>query len=82
MTAINENKINISWQELYAEVPILIQEGEKTVRMMMDELGRDIEFKTMQRQIKMWVNDGKLKSIGKRIDPNGKLAEAYKVVVE
>ena len=83
MTAINDNRMNISetdaWGTLYADVPIVIQEGEKTVRMMTQELGREIEFKTMQRQIKTWVKEGRLVSVGKRID-QGKLAEAYKMV--
>lgn len=80
MTAINDNRMNISWDELYQDVPNLIQAGEKTVPMMINELGRPMEFKTMQRQVKKWLAEGKLTSVGKRIDANGKLAEAYKVV--
>ena len=82
MTAINENKMNISWEELYKDVPILIQSDEKTIPMMISELDRPVEYSTMKRQVKLWVAEGKLKSVGKRIDGNGKLSEAYKVVVQ
>ena len=82
MTAINENKMNISWEELYKDVPILIQSDEKTIPMMISELDRPVEYSTMKRQVKLWVAEGKLVSVGKRIDGNGKLSEAYKVVVK
>ena len=77
---INENKLNISWEELYKDVPNLLQEGEKTVPMMILELERPIEYSTMKRQVKTWLQEGKIISVGKRIDHNGKLSEAYKVV--
>ena len=82
MTAINENKMNISWEELYKDVPILIQSDEKTIPMMISELDRPVEYSTMKRQVKLWVAEGKLVSVGKRIDGKGKLSEAKKVVVK
>ena len=82
MTAINENKMDISWQELYKDVPTMLQADEKTVPMMISELDRPVEYSTMKRQVKLWVAEGKLVSVGKRIDGNGKLSEAYKVVVK
>ena len=74
--------MNISWEELYKDVPILIQSDEKTIPMMISELDRPVEYSTMKRQVKLWVAEGKLVSVGKWIDGNGKLSEAYKVVVK
>jgi len=68
------------WDELYADVPRPIQPGEKTIQMMIEDTGReDMDFKTMRRQVRVWVRAGRLVSVGNRIY-NGKLAEAYKAV--
>ena len=67
------------WNELYKDIPIPIQDGEKTTRMMIDELEREIDFHTMRSQIKRWVKEGKLISVGARI-VEGKLSQAYKAV--
>jgi hypothetical protein len=83
MTTMSVNKLQINesdfWEELYKAVPILIQPGEKTIPMMMDELDREVTHNTMSNQVKQWVKEGKLVSVGMRIS-NGKLAKAYKPV--
>jgi len=85
MTIVSENELGISnddfWKELYKDVPIPLKPGEKTVPMMIDEIpDRSCEYQTMSNMVKKWVKEGKLVSVGMRIS-NGKLAQAYKVVV-
>lgn len=69
------------WEELFKDVPVMLQDGEKTISMMINELGRPMDFKTMQNQVKRWVAEGKLEPVGKRIVANGKAAEAYRVSI-
>ena len=77
------NRMNISeselWEDLYNQIPKELQEGEKTVRMIIEESGTDIDFKAMKRRVDQWVKEGKLKSVGKRMY-NGHPSEAYVVV--
>jgi hypothetical protein len=67
------------WNELYRDVPIEIQEGEKTLRMMIEEIDRGMTHDTMKAQVKRWIKEGKIVSVGFRI-VGGKLAQAYKAV--
>jgi len=68
------------WNELYKDVPVEIQEGEKTIRMMIEETGKNFMHTTMQLQINRWIKEGKLIYVGRRILPDGKIAKAYKAV--
>ena len=77
------NRMNISeselWQDLYSQIPKDLQEGEKTVRMMIEESGTDVDFKVMKKRVVNWVKEGKLKSVGTRMY-EGHPAEAYVVL--
>jgi hypothetical protein len=68
---------NDFWNELYKDVPIMLQPGEKTVSMMIEEIGRAMEFDTMKRNVNRWVKEGKLISVGTRL-VKGRHAQAYR----
>lgn len=68
------------WKELYTDIPIPLQPGEKTIPMMMEEIGSSIDRHTMERQIKKWIEEGKLEYVGERITATGNRAKAYKKI--
>lgn len=82
MTTISENELGIShddfWEELYKEIPIPLQPGEKTIPMMIEELGRHCEHGTMDIKVKKWVAEGKLIFVGIRMTDSGRLSKAYR----
>jgi hypothetical protein len=65
------------WEEIYRDIPIALQPDEKTIPMMIEESGRECDYKTMSRQVKLWIREGKLVFVGMRMY-NGNYAKAYK----
>jgi hypothetical protein len=68
------------WEELYKDIPIPLQPGEKTLPMMIEDIGRKIDHHTMTKQVDKWIEEGKLIFVGIRITNTGNIAKAYKKV--
>jgi len=65
------------WEELYKDIPEPLQPGEKTVTMMMEEIG-NLDRKSMERQIAKWIAEGRLICVGERFTIGNNRAKAYK----
>jgi hypothetical protein len=85
VTRVTQKELDIDesdfWNELYKDIPEPLQSGEKTVNMMIEETGKEMNHHSMDKQIKKWVSDGKLICVGNRITVGGYRAKAYKLVV-
>ena len=81
MTTVSENKLDIShdefWDELYKDIPIPLQPGEKSIPMMIQETNVT-GYHCVERQVKKWVKEGKLIYAGIRISDTGHYVKAYK----
>jgi len=81
MTTVSENKLDIShdefWDELYKDIPIPLQPGEKSIPMMMLE-NNVTGYHCMERQVKKWIKEGKLICVGERIGEEGHYVKAYR----
>ena len=64
------------WEELYKDIPLPLQPGEKTIAMMIEELG--IDRHSMDRQINKWIKEGKLICVGERLTIGNNHAKAYR----
>jgi hypothetical protein len=65
------------WDELYKDIPLPLQPGEKTITMMMEEIG-SLDRHSMDRQIAKWIVEGKLICVGERLTIGNNRAKAYK----
>ena len=81
MTTVSENKLDIShdefWDELYKDIPIPLQPGEKSIPMMMLE-NNVTGYHCMERQVKKWIKEGKLTCVGDRIGEANHYVKAYR----
>jgi len=66
------------WEELYKDIPLPLQPGEKTIAMMIEELGNNMDRKSMERQASKWIREGKLICVGDRLTIGNNRAKAYR----
>jgi len=69
-----------TWDDIYNMFTQPLQEGEKTIKMMMEERGIKTSRRAMQDRVDRFVIDGKLIFVGKRL-VGSRLSNAYKLVV-
>ena len=65
------------WDELYKDIPIPLQPGEKSIPMMMLETNVT-GYHCIERQVKKWVKEGKLIYVGIRIGEADHYVKAYR----
>lgn len=66
-----------AWAALYATLPPFLQEGEKTISMIQEELG--VDFRTAKRIVVQWAKEGKLLEVGMRRSHSGRPGMAYRL---
>jgi hypothetical protein len=66
-----------AWLSLYETLPPYLDEGEKTVSMIAEEMG--VDFRTTKRAVAQWVTEGRLVEVGMRRSHSGRPGMAYKI---
>jgi hypothetical protein len=65
------------WAALYATLPPLLGEGEKTLPMIARDL--QIDRDTAEKLVTGWIADGKVSEVGIRRTGNSRPVMAYKI---
>lgn len=64
------------WKDLYESLPQPLKAGEKTIRMIAEDVGTDYRSKRFKDMLADLIQKGKIVSVGERVQ-SGKIVSAY-----